>query len=239
MDNGLLIHVVFVDENECRRNNSAMSSSVCFIDSEGEIYDNGNTLFFQSMNGALSDKGFYVLYIAGDKCTTDPTKQRRTTLQFVCDDSTEGFASGPEIETSTDVIGDCDVTFVWYSILGCPVCEADDYISTEGGCIDGQQTTVDTRIKTCNGPQTKNASVQSCSTTYKFPIGAVIAAAIAFVALLSVAVFVFIKNRRMSHQYSRLQASFSTKGYELDNMKLTKLEDQKEEKFSIEEEEQN
>jgi len=174
----------------------------------------------------------------GDICHQNG-RPRRTTIQFICDTSDSAVKSGLSLfSLGATNSSTCDATFLWKTPLGCPVCTDDDYDKVIGQCVNGKQNVLYSRIRDCNGPKTKDEVYTSCTISFNFPIGVVIASLIVFVALIGVALFIFVKNRQMSHKYSRLQQSFnqSTGGREEGVLELDVIEDDnKTKKFSIDE----
>jgi len=204
-----------VDVEACQRENDPVDGSICLVESNGNVVNNGKLLFFQpNVDPIIVGEGFYLSFSGGDQCPHE-TAHRMTTIQLLCDSSTESRpALAPLFNNNT-----CEANFVWRTLYGCPVCNDNDYKKTYGDCVSGSQSVVLTRQTNCNGPMIIELPTENCSLSFKFPIGVVIASGIAFVALLAVAVFVFIKNRRISYQYNRLQETYHQRGHvELDNI---------------------
>ncbi len=72
---------------------------------------------------------------------------------------------------------------------------------------------------------TSLGNTQSCSTSVKFPIAAVIIAALAVGVIAIVAIIVFIHNRKLKTRYNLLQQEYSSKTtVELDSKNPVELE---------------
>eukprot|EP01114_Cavostelium_apophysatum_P007372 TRINITY_DN1945_c0_g1_i2.p1 TRINITY_DN1945_c0_g1~~TRINITY_DN1945_c0_g1_i2.p1 ORF type:complete len:1604 (-),score=325.86 TRINITY_DN1945_c0_g1_i2:47-4858(-) len=220
-----------INEADCRRGNgSNIATAACLVDKAGTAHDNGKEVsFIPNTDTEIMDRGFLIRLSSGDKCEYN-NGWRQTTLQVMCDpDVTTTRPTLSPVENNASL---CDAHFLWSTIYGCPVCRDSDYMITAGECVDGTQDTFETKVNACNGPNTKNHKETSCSSTFKFPMGVVVASGIAFVALLAVAIFVFVKNRRISTKYNRLQESYNSMGHvQLDPMDSPPPS----KKFSIEE----
>jgi hypothetical protein len=99
----------------------------------------------------------------------------------------------------------CIAEFTWASANGCPVCKPTDYNNVVGDCVDGMRTSQNIRTATCNGPEVQYLPSQSCSGTVEFPIVVVFVVIGVILVLVVVAVVVFVKNRKITAQYSRLK----------------------------------
>jgi len=207
-----------------------VNGSVCLVQPNGNVINNGRMMVFTpNVDPILISQGFYIGFTTGDTCLHE-NAHRMTTIQIICSIVSTRPALAPVYNNNT-----CEANFIWSSIVGCPVCTDADYKKTYGDCVGGTQTVVFTRMNICNGEQVIQLDNESCSISFNFPMGVVIASAIAFVALLAVAIFVFIKNRRISYQYNRLQETYS--GHRGGQVELDNIETKKDENFSIDTEE--
>lgn len=110
------------------------------------------------------------------------------------------------------------MSFIWHSIYGCPVCKDEDYNRVEGICDGGTRSVAFFRKSPCNGPDTRISENEKCNSEVKFPVAAVVVGVIAVVIVAIIAIVVFVKNRRLQHNYNLLQNSVNQRNFELDTV---------------------
>jgi len=182
-------------------------TSVCMVDNEGVGTDFGTFVNFIPNPTSEISKGFTLQITNGDDTGCD--NGRQSTISFVCDVS--GIGSPALISLPGAEVG-CEASFIWYSVVGCPVCTAADYQEVLSPCAHGKQTKGYIKNgNACNGPMSTTGATVNCSAKIEFPAGAVVAGVIAFVILAIVAVVIYLRSRRISYKYNMLlESSHST-----------------------------
>jgi len=157
-----------------------------------------------SQSGNVS---YELSFALGDSAGCPAGGQRTAIFKFKCDTSTVGIALYDPTDPDTD---ECTAVFEWNGSLGCPLCQPYDYDTLLGPCAEGMRTVQQIRKSDCNGQTIIPAPSQSCSGTVEFPIAVVFVIIGVILVLVVAAVIVFIKNRRISAQYSRLKQQTHT-----------------------------
>jgi hypothetical protein len=180
------------------------TTHACSVESSGAKLDWGGDLNFVAMHDDIvsgsPNTTFEISLENGDADGCPAGTARTMKFKFTCN-TAKGIGTPQALPQENP----CIQEFTWESANGCPVCKPTDYTSVVGECVDGMRTSQNIRVAVCNGPEVQYLPSQSCSGTVEFSLVVVFVAIGVVLLLVVVAVVVFVKNRKISAQYSRLK----------------------------------
>jgi len=175
------------------------STHACEVATSGYAYDDGNYLSYVVSTSPSSGQTLELWFNNGDSAGCSSGSTRSTVIYFICDsDVSEANPTYEDFDSDT-----CVTTFTWRNLAGCPVCTPNDYNTVTGACESGSRSVTKTRNAVCNGPSLINLPSTSCQDV-EFPLGVVFFFLGLVIVLVGVSIFVWVRHRKLSANYSRL-----------------------------------